>query len=655
CVYAVPASLDDALLPWWSFVLGAAAFTVMLAVDGVQRHQAWRGKLGLPAVATTGVAPASVAVTAVGVVVALFIGGSFTIIGTVGRLPGQDTGGGTGQLGIKPFTVLSGMLDQKGTTELFDVTGLPPNAPYLQALTLDDYQADKGWVRGTQMPAGVPADQRRLPLAPGQQTTDPTTRVTVHPVSWSDVWLPVFGMPTTLRGVSTDYRYDTESGIVYSEQTRQPSDYVEQADLTEPTAAALRVAGSDFSQVPKKYTRISGVDPKVGDLARRITSSAGNEFDMAQDIYNYFRNPNNGFTYSTQTAPPVTGDALVDFLFHGKTGFCEQYASAMGVMLRALGIPARVGIGFTDGFEAQGHRTITSQDAHAWVEVYFPGYGWVTFDPTPLTDGRTQVPGFVATPQNNTGANSGSRQNPDKPHGNPTTTPKAPTTKPLQQNDSTITTFNGYSGPPVWQLGTVLGLLAVAAAATAVGRRGRGRWRRPLRPVATVGWFLTAFFAAALLSWWLAALVAVLGMAAAPALLREWRRRRHQRAIAARGPDAPGAAWSELMAESWDRGTGTERGDTLRVAANRMVREHGLDREGQTSLRTLVSEVERSWYGVRAPDGGTAAPVVAESFHTVRSSMHRNAPLGWRARLMPRSVLRPIRDRKTDNDDQETS
>ncbi|HEX4705675.1 MAG TPA: DUF3488 domain-containing protein, partial [Pseudonocardiaceae bacterium] len=59
CVYAVPASLDDQLLPWWSFVLGAAAFTTMLAVDGVQRHQAWRGKLGLPTVATTGVAPAT--------------------------------------------------------------------------------------------------------------------------------------------------------------------------------------------------------------------------------------------------------------------------------------------------------------------------------------------------------------------------------------------------------------------------------------------------------------------------------------------------------------------------------------------------------------------------------------------------------------------
>lgn len=651
CVYAVPASLDEGMLPWWSFVLGAGAFTVMLAVDGVQRHQAWRGKLGLPAVATTGVAPATVAVTAVGVIVALFIGGTFTVIGTVGRLPGQDTGGGTGQLGIKPFTVLSGMLDQKGTTELFDVTGLPPNAPYLQALTLDDYQADKGWVRGTQMPAGVRADLQRLPLAPGQQSSDPTTKVTVTAVNWSDVWLPVFGMPTNLRGVSPDYRYDTDSGIVYSEQTRSPGNYTEQADLTEPTAGALRDAGADFSQVPKKYTRISGVDPKVADLARRITSNTSNEFDAAQAIYNYFRSPSNGFTYSTQTAPPVTGDALVDFLFHGKTGFCEQYASAMGVMLRTLGIPTRVAIGFTDGFEAQGHRTITSQDAHAWDEVYFPGYGWVTFDPTPLTDGRTQVPGFVQTPQNNSGANSGSRQNPDKPHGNPTTTPKAPS-KVTQPSSTTITTFSGYNGPPVWQLGTVLGLLVVAAAGTIVGRRSTARWSRPMRLVGLAAAFLCLFFAAALFSWWLAVLVAVLGTAGAPAVVREWRRRRHQRAITARGADAAGAAWSELVAESWDRGTGVERGDTLRVAANRMVREHGLDREGQTGLRTLVGEVERSWYGVRTPDGGTT-PVVVDSFDTIRRSLHRNAPLAWRARLLPRSVLRPMRDRAPESEDED--
>jgi transglutaminase-like putative cysteine protease len=604
-------------------------------------------------VATTGVAPALTAVTAAGVVLALFIGATFTVIGTVGRLPGAEGGGttGTGALGIKPFTVLSGMLDQKSTTELFDVTGLPSTPPYLQALTLDDYQAGKGWVRGTQMPAGVQASTP-LPYAPGRQSTDPTTKVTIQAVNWEDVWLPVFGMPAALQGVSPDYRYDKDSGIVYSEQTRRPGSYVEQADLTEPTANALRGASEDYSQVSPKYSKVTGIDPRVEGLARQITSSAGNEFDIAEDIYNYFRSPSNGFTYSTQTAPAVTGDPLVDFLFHGKTGFCEQYASAMGVMLRALGIPARVAIGFTAGYEADGHRTITSQDAHAWDEVYFPGYGWVTFDPTPLTDGRAQVPGFVGSSQSSGDSSSAARQDPDKADGSTPSTSAVPTTTPAPTTGTVAQAAGGSSGPPAWQLFTVLILALAAGACTFLARRGRGTASsspaRYWRPAAAVVWVLLVFFAAALFSWWLSVLVLVLGLAGAPSLVRELRRRRRHRMVVRSGPEAADAAWAELLAESWDRGTEIPPSDTLRVAAHRMVREHGLDNEGRESLRTLVGEVERSWYGTSGSI--TTVPVVVESFDKVRGSLHRNAPLAWRARLLPRSVLHPARGRAKNED-----
>ncbi len=661
CVYAVPASLDDGLLPWWSFVLGAAAFTFMLAVDGVQRHQAWRGKLGLPSVATTGVAPATVAVTAVGLVVALFVGGTFTVIGTVGRLPGGGSAsGGTGQLGIKPFTVLSGLLDQKSTTELFDVTGLPSTPPYLQALTLDDYEPNKGWVRGTTMPAGVEADGK-LPLAPGQQPADKTAKVTIQPVNWSDVWLPVFGMPTGLSGISSDYRYDKDSGIVYSEAARKPDDYTEQADLTVPSASALRTAGNDYSQISRNYRQVKGVSAQVQNLASSLTSSASNEFDMAQDIYNFFRDGKNGFTYSTKTAPPVTGDQLVDFLFHGKTGFCEQYASAMAVMLRTLNIPARVAIGFTDGFPSNGHQVITTQDAHAWVEVYFPGYGWVTFDPTPLTDGRSQVTGFNSATSNGNSANTSGRSNLGNPNNNPTTAPKAPGKLTQPEAGAPAPIVVEQSGLPLWQLFTILGLLVVAAASTVVARgrrRANPSLARYLGLVAGAAWCLLVFFAAALYSWWLAVLIVVLGLAVAPSLVREWRRRRHHRTVVARGPRAADAAWDELLAESWDRGTEIQRSDTLRVAAQRMARQHGLDREGQDSLRTLVGEVERSWYGAPPQAGDDApptAPVVVESYQRVRTSFRRNAPLTWRAKLLPRSVLRPARERSSDREDQDIS
>ncbi len=646
CVYAVPASLDDGMLPWWSFLLGAAAFTIMLAVDGVQRHQAWRGKLGLPTVATTGVAPATIAVTAVAVVLALFVGATFTVIGTVGRLPGAngDDGGGIGALGIKPFTVLAGLLDQKGNKEMFDVTGLPHNnAPYLQAVTLDTYDPSQGsWVPDARMGAGVPADGP-LPLAPGQQQEDPKTRISINPVGWEDVWLPVYGMAGGLQNISPDYRYDNASGIVYSVHPRKPGPYVETADLTEPTAAALRAASSDYSGIDPKYIAIRGVDSRVSDLARSITSGATNEFDQAQDIYAYFRNPADGFTYSTQTAKPHVSDPLVDFLFYGKTGFCEQYASAMGAMLRSLDIPTRVAIGFTDGYASDGHQTITGQDAHAWDEVYFPGYGWVTFDPTPLSDGRTQVPGYLSTPQNNSDGSQPARQNPDQEK------PKPPTASPQQLKPSVTPVSaggaGGWSGPPIWQLCVVLLLALSAGAATVVARRTappeRPSWRH-WPTVAMLGWGLLLFFAAALLSWWLSALVLVLVIAAAPALVREARRRAHHRTVAARGPDAADAAWRELLAESRDRGTEIQRSDTLRVAAHRIAREHGLDHEGQESLRTLVGEVERSWYAPPRPTATVSATVV-ESFDRVRASLHRNAPLALRSKLLPRSVLRPVK------------
>lgn len=655
CVYAVPASLDDEMLPWWSFVLGAAAFTVMLAVDGVQRHQAWRGKLGLPTVATTGVAPATAAVTAVATVLALFIGSTFTLIGTVGRLPGSDGNGNgsSGQLGIQPFTELQGMLGNRGQSELFDVTGLPANSPpYLQALTLPVYQNNKGWVPDTQMPAGVQANIGPLPLAPGEPSGDPMTRINITSVNWKDVWLPLFGLPSKIQGVVPDYRYDQASGIVYSVESRHPGSYTETADLTVPTQAELEAAGDDYSQVDSKYFKLTGVSQRVYQLAQQITQSDGTEFDKALALYAYFHNPANDFRYSTTTGKPVTGDQLVDFLYYNKIGFCEQYASAMGVMLRTLNIPARVAIGFTDGFASSadaGHQIISSQDAHAWVQAYFPGYGWVNFDPTPLGDGRQQVPGYLSSAAQKAGSSTAGRQNPDRENPNNATAPSQKPSTPAHQGPTGAAGNGGPSGPPVWQLWLVLILILAAGATTVMSRRtgppARGRWLAG----AVTAWCLVVFFAAALLSWWLSVLLLVLGVAGAPAAIREIRRRRHHRLVAERGPTAADAAWSELLAESWDRGMAVPTSDTLRVAATRMVREHDLDAEGRESLRTLVGEVERSWYGAPTDDG--TSPVVVESFDRVRRSLHRNAPLAFRAKMLPKSVLRPNKGKKASQED----
>ena len=90
-----------------------------------------------------------------------------------------------------------------------------------------------------------------------------------------------------------------------------------------------------------------------------------------------------GFTYDEHPPRPAGLPPLADFVERTKRGYCQHFAGAMALMLRMTGIPARVAVGFTSGDWENGTWTVTDHDAHAWVEVWFAGYGWLTFDPTP--------------------------------------------------------------------------------------------------------------------------------------------------------------------------------------------------------------------------------------------------------------------------------
>lgn len=141
----------------------------------------------------------------------------------------------------------------------------------------------------------------------------------------------------------------------------------------------------------ERYLQLPRVPPRVGALARRITADWEHPFDQAVAIESYLRT-----MHYTLTPPPTPrGRDFVDFfLFDLQEGYCTYYASAMVVMLRELGIPAR----FVEGFAIPSSAPFTldsrgwyvyearNSQAHAWVEAYFPGYGWVTFDPTPRAD-----------------------------------------------------------------------------------------------------------------------------------------------------------------------------------------------------------------------------------------------------------------------------
>jgi len=116
-------------------------------------------------------------------------------------------------------------------------------------------------------------------------------------------------------------------------------------------------------------------------IARRVVRSPETPYAAVLALESWFRQ-RGGFVYDEQP-PRTTGPPLVAFVTRTKAGYCQHYAGAMAAMLRMLGIPARVAVGFTSGKLDEGRWVVTDHEAHAWVEVWFAGEGWVAFDPTP--------------------------------------------------------------------------------------------------------------------------------------------------------------------------------------------------------------------------------------------------------------------------------
>ncbi|MDN5861318.1 MAG: DUF3488 and transglutaminase-like domain-containing protein, partial [Pseudonocardia sp.] len=564
--FAVPAALADELLPWWAMIAAAAGFGLLL----VARRGAHRQLIG------------GVALVAVCGVLALGLGTAAGFVGTAGRFAGLDASGGSGSstgVGLSPFAALRGQLTQSSPTQLFEVRGLP-RATYLRALTLREFQPESGWT--------IASPDTGPPL-PGRLAPDPRpgggelAEITITNLAFRDYWLPLYGTPLAVGDLPPDrWTYDVRDSIAYTARPRQEDGWTERALLPAPTLAQLRAA--DGARPGPEFLAIDRVDPRVGEIAQRVAGDAGTAVDKAVALQEYFSGADTGFTYSLATAPSGGDDALVEFLTVGKRGFCEQYASAMAVMLRTLDVPSRVAIGFTGGTEDGDRRVISTSDAHAWVEAWFPGIGWTTFDPTPLADGRTITPPYVAEAlAERDGAAGAAAAEPDPPRES--TAPAAAPEPPSAQPPADQVTAGGV---PVGLV--VTGLVLVVMALVVI----------------------------------------------APALLRARQRGLRLAAASAGGPDAVGAAWEELLAESADRGVVAEPSDTVRGTARRMIREHRLGNEAQRALRQLVGTVESSWYGGRHPRAGE----LAEPVRIVRAAIVAGNQLTVRERVLPRSVLR---------------
>jgi transglutaminase-like putative cysteine protease len=147
--------------------------------------------------------------------------------------------------------------------------------------------------------------------------------------------------------------------------------------------ALLRQDSADYPpEIRTTYLQLPQLDPRIAPLVAQITARAASPYDKATAIASYLRDE---YSYTLDLREDPGRDPLAYFLFQRRAGHCEYFATAMAVMLRAAGVPSRYVTGFLPGEynDLAGDYIVRASDAHSWVEVYFPGYGWIPFDPTP--------------------------------------------------------------------------------------------------------------------------------------------------------------------------------------------------------------------------------------------------------------------------------
>jgi transglutaminase-like putative cysteine protease len=202
---------------------------------------------------------------------------------------------------------------------------------------------------------------------------------------------PIYA-PAMILSVDRPGRYISEDlgdgyvdlvGVIADPSIRPRSSFIAQSWVAVPTVNQLRDAGTEYPEWTERYLQLPDEFPdSIRQLAMEIIEGETNPYNQVQLITQYLRTE---IEYQEVIDPPPADKNVMEwFLFEYKRGFCNYYATAEILMLRSLGIPARIAVGFAQGEyqEEEEYFEIREKDSHAWPEVFFPGIGWVEFEPT---------------------------------------------------------------------------------------------------------------------------------------------------------------------------------------------------------------------------------------------------------------------------------
>jgi transglutaminase-like putative cysteine protease len=617
-----------------AFIFGVAGYLALLSSEARDRIREWEQANPDPRMApnTQALAAAGRRVGFASVVLALILPVIIPGLHTTRLFGGQPGIGGTGGLAIgfpDPNTQLSTELREARPSLVLQYRTTATSPDYFQVYVLDKL-SDSGWqlfARPESMTSATP----KLPPAPGLTATGWGTEVHTSVKLAPDLGqapldaLPV-PYPATAIQVPGTARAERNTLMVVDDSVALANLSYSVTSLDEaPPAQLLSAAGLPPADITNHYLAVPASYQPLHALAVRVASAANANTQLQDAIALQEWLSGGDFTY-TLNAPTVTdAKSMTTFLERTKRGYCEQFAFSMAVLARLLGIPSRLAYGYTAGsFVTAGHWAVTTHDAHAWPELYFAGFGWLRFEPTP---GGTDGQGTATTPSYTYGLPNTHVQAPGQTGSNPTS--------PAGSNGSTLN-----KGALSHQLGLEFGHSGGLGGDTAGGGGSVNPWE-------VFGLVLAGLALLAL---------AAPGTARLAVRQRRWRlarssgaRRAGGRAGSARAGTARAgtardaalahAAWRELRDDLVDHGAGYLPSESPRAVAARATSVLQLPAPAAGALRRIALAEERARYAAEPTDGSGLHGDSVAVRRAIGTATGRRAR--WRARLLPSSVVGP--------------
>lgn len=523
----------------------------------------------------------------------------------VGGAPGTGSGSGGSSYSISGLVSVAEQEIDNPDTSLLTIHSATATREVL--FTLDRFNGIE-WSRivtGAGQSRAVPSFRGSVPQIaahPPAATTNGDGQVDVeqaiHVDGLSGPWLPVPASPESVLGDGTPSELGADGPVVASVPLTRGLEYAVRAVLP-PTSSVLGTAllGSEPADDPD-LALPRPVPSNLVTLAHEIVVGASNLDQEALDLQDYFLS--GAFRYELPKVAPTGAvadttqsyAALEAFLFHSRVGYCQQFATAYAVLARIDGLPTRIAVGFLPGQRvAPDTYVVTGTDVHAWPEVDFPEYGWVTFEPTPSSPGNGIAPPSTTVPPTTIVPVGGGTTTTTRPRANIVGPPK--------------TAGKGGSKPP------------------AVHHRHRSS-RSPRGGTSGLTDLLAALFALGI-AW-------VIAVPSWRAVLA--RSQRQDPGRATRG------AWDAALVTLAAAGAHRRRSETHREFAQR-VRSLGiLNEEANGALTRLAEREDRLLYGRGEVDERSALTARAESALVRRAARRRIA--WWQQLFMvvdPRDLL----------------